>query len=68
MPFAQCRRLIACCMTLAALTPLAACGNIGGGLALEPEHRAVVTADTQLPKRIDKFLVRKPGISGRGLI
>lgn len=39
-----------------------------GGLALEPEHRAVVTADTQLPKRIDKFLVRKPGISGRGLI
>lgn len=32
MPFAQCRRLIACCMTLAALTPLAACGNIGGGL------------------------------------
>ena len=67
MPFAQCRRLIACCMTLAALTPLAACGNMGG-LALEPEHRAVVTADTQLPKRIDKFLVRKPGISGRGLI
>lgn len=53
MPFAQCRRLIACCMTLAALTPLTACGNIGGGgLALEPEHRAVVTADAQLPEQI----------------
>lgn len=68
MPLNKHRRLLACCMTLASLTPLVACGNIGGGLALEPEHRAVVTADTQLPKRIDKFLVRKPGISGRGLI
>lgn len=31
MPITQCRRLIACCMTLVALTPLTACGNIGGG-------------------------------------
>lgn len=52
MSFAHCKRLVACCMTLAALTPLAACGNAVGGLALESEHRAVVTADTQLPKRI----------------
>lgn len=35
MSFAHCRRLVACCMTLAALTPLAACGNVvGGGLRL----------------------------------
>lgn len=52
MPITQCRRLIACCMTFAALSPLAACGTSGGGLAFEPEHRTVVTADTQLPKRI----------------
>lgn len=31
MPITQCRRLVACCMTLAALTPLAACGKTGGG-------------------------------------
>lgn len=53
MPLNKHRRLLACCMTLAALTPLAACGNVvGGGLALEPEHRTVVTADTQLPDHI----------------
>ena len=32
MPLNKHRRLLACCMTLAALTPLAACGSIGGGL------------------------------------
>ena len=32
MPLNKHRRLLACCMTLAALTPLVACGNIGGGL------------------------------------
>ena len=62
MPFAQCRRLVACCMTLAALTPLAACGNTGGGLALEPEHRTVVTADTQLPEQIDNGSFDYPSV------
>ena len=53
MPIAKRRRLLVCCITLAALSPLAACGNAsGGGLALEPEHQTVVAADTQLPKKI----------------
>lgn len=61
MPITQCRRLIACCMTLAALIPLAACGSIGG-LALEPEHRAVVTADAQLPEQIDNGSFDYPSV------
>ena len=45
-------RIITAATIIALLTPLAACGTTGGGLASAPEHRADTIADTQLPDHI----------------
>ena len=42
-------RIITVATIIALLTPLAACGTVGGGLASAPEHRTVTIADSQLP-------------------
>ncbi|MCB4898732.1 hypothetical protein [Bifidobacterium pseudocatenulatum] len=39
-------RIITAATIIALLTPLAACGSIGGGGASEPEHRTMTIADT----------------------
>ena len=45
-------RIITAATIIALLTPLAACGTSGGGLASAPEHQADTIADTQLPDHI----------------
>ena len=54
-------RIITAATIVSLLTPLAACGNIGGGLALEPEHQAFTIADTQLPDHIVNGDFEYPG-------
>ena len=54
-------RIITAATIIALLTPLAACGNIGGGLASEPEHRTVTIADTQLPDHLVNGDFEYPG-------
>ena len=55
-------RLITAATIIALLTPLAACGNIGGGgLALEPEHQVRSIADSQLPDHIVNGDFEYPG-------
>lgn len=39
-------RLITAATIISLLTPLAACGTVGGGLALEPEHQVRTVADS----------------------
>lgn len=54
-------KLITAATIIALLTPLAACGNIGGGLALEPEHQVRSIADMQLPDHIVNGDFEYPG-------
>ena len=54
-------RLITAATIIALLTPLAACGNIGGGLAFEPEHQTRSIADVQLPDHIVNGDFEYPG-------
>ena len=54
-------KLITAATIIALLTPLAACGNIGGGLALETEHQVRSIADTQLPDHIVNGNFEYPG-------
>lgn len=52
---------ITAAIIIALLAPLAACGNIGGGLALEPEHQVRSIADTQLPDHLVNGDFEYPG-------
>ena len=54
-------RLFTAATIIALLTPLAACGTVGGGVALEPEHQVRSIADTQLPDHIVNGDFEYPG-------
>ena len=55
-------RLITAATIIALLTPLAACGNIGGGVALEPEHqtRSIAVTNTIPVHKLENELVPYP--------
>ena len=55
-------RIITAATIIALLTPLAACGSIGGGLALEPEHqvRSIAVTNTIPVHKLENELVPYP--------